>query len=62
MRVVAKDRRSATIPWRLAAVKAAHHVAPGAVEELIARTGWRRPQGGDHGPRSPQELESATSS
>lgn len=62
VRVVAKDRRSATIPWRLAAVKAAHHVAPGAVEELIARTGWRRPQVGDHGPRSAQELESSTSS
>jgi short-subunit dehydrogenase len=43
VRAVEQDRVLTTIPWRLAAVRVAHHLAPGVVEDLVGRTGWRRP-------------------
>jgi short-subunit dehydrogenase len=42
VRVVEHDRRGATIPWRLAVIKATHSLLPDLVEEVVNRTGWRR--------------------
>ena len=39
---VERDRAEVVIPSRLAAVRGIHRLVPGVVEELVARTGWRR--------------------